>query len=273
MRVVGVLQSPRSAGGCSCRSAAPPAPGPTPASRGRSRRTPRPRPSGAAKGRPQPAHQGGAKNVIPPQHRPHSASGSSTISPQARQRGGSTASTSPRPIRRSCVNVLAGRVAAAVIDTHDQAGGGASTRSRRIERSRCLPQGGSPIALFDRRAWRLHRERAARQGCVDFLHAEIAERLIDRLDDVGRRFRDGTRSRLASRRAVAGARRAGRGSNSSSPPSPRFGFLSQTAGLRVAADPELVPFRDAQLRPRGQRPGVALGRRSARRPDPVAPRA
>ena len=44
------------------------------------------------------------------------------------------------------------------------------------------------IELFDRRAWRLHRERAARSGCIDFLHAEVAERLVDRLDDVSRQF-------------------------------------------------------------------------------------
>ena len=37
-----------------------------------------------------------------------------------------------------------------------------------------------PFALFDRRAWRLHRDRAARSGCVDFLHSEVADRIIDR---------------------------------------------------------------------------------------------
>ena len=46
----------------------------------------------------------------------------------------------------------------------------------------------NPMLLFDRRAWRLHRNRAARSGCVDFLHAEVAARLIDRLDDVTQRF-------------------------------------------------------------------------------------
>ena len=45
-----------------------------------------------------------------------------------------------------------------------------------------------PITLFDRRAWRLHRDRAARTGCVDFLHAEVADRLVDRLDNLGRQF-------------------------------------------------------------------------------------
>jgi hypothetical protein len=38
---------------------------------------------------------------MPAQQAPHSVSGSSTIAPQARQRGGSTPSTTARPIRRS----------------------------------------------------------------------------------------------------------------------------------------------------------------------------
>ena len=90
---------------------------------------------------------------------------------------------------------------------------------------------GEESALFDRRAWRAHRERAAglarggaaRQGPVDFLHAEIADRLIDRLDVVNREF------------AVAldlGA---------------RDGALARAPGLAVAADPELIPFRDASF--------------------------
>src|SRR3954447_10425188 len=47
----------------------------------------------------------------------------------------------------------------------------------------------NPITLFDRHAWRMHRDRAARSGCVDFLHAEVAKRLIERLEDIGGRFR------------------------------------------------------------------------------------
>jgi NADH dehydrogenase [ubiquinone] 1 alpha subcomplex assembly factor 5 len=110
-----------------------------------------------------------------------------------------------------------------------------------------MPSSGrESIALFDRRAWRQHRERAARQGSVDFLHAEIAERLIDRLDDVGRRFR--TALDLGSRQgglAQALARRPGIELVVAAEPA--LGFLSQTAGPRVAADPELVPFRDASF--------------------------
>ena len=43
--------------------------------------------------------------------------------------------------------------------------------------------------LFDRRARRQHRDRAARAGCVEFLHGEVTDRLIERLDDVKREFR------------------------------------------------------------------------------------
>src|SRR6266852_6030120 len=46
-----------------------------------------------------------------------------------------------------------------------------------------------PLRVFDRRAVRLHRARAARApAAADFLVNESAERLADRLDDVTRRF-------------------------------------------------------------------------------------
>jgi len=106
-------------------------------------------------------------------------------------------------------------------------------------------------ALFDRRAWRAHRERAERlaqggAGAADFLHVEIADRLVDRLDVVNREFavaldlgsRDGALARiLAERRGtrlVVAAEPAGR-------------FLAHGPGPRVVADPELVPFRDASF--------------------------
>jgi hypothetical protein len=45
-----------------------------------------------------------------------------------------------------------------------------------------------PNVLFDRVAWRRHRERAACQGAVEFLHVETSERLLDRLDDIALSF-------------------------------------------------------------------------------------
>jgi NADH dehydrogenase [ubiquinone] 1 alpha subcomplex assembly factor 5 len=98
-----------------------------------------------------------------------------------------------------------------------------------------------PTALFDRRAWRLHRDRAARNGCVDFLHGEVANRLLDRLDDVGRRFRTvldlGTYNgalcqALEHRPEIETVVSA----------DPSLVFLSRSRGLRIATDPELIPF-------------------------------
>jgi SAM-dependent methyltransferase len=51
------------------------------------------------------------------------------------------------------------------------------------------PQAAAAYAPFDRRAVRLHRDRAAASlGAHDFLFREVAERLVDRLADVTRRF-------------------------------------------------------------------------------------
>jgi len=99
------------------------------------------------------------------------------------------------------------------------------------------------IALFDRRAWRAHRSRAARLGAAEFLHAETAERLVERLDLVGRQFPAvldlGARSGGLAR---ALALRPGTLSVVAAEPAPEF--LAGVPALRVAADPELVPFRD-----------------------------
>ncbi len=104
----------------------------------------------------------------------------------------------------------------------------------------------NPTTLFDRRAWRMHRDRAARSGCVDFLYAEVASRLVERLEDVGGQFRtaidvgaqSGTLSRALARQPgvewVVAA-------------DPSLEFLARCPGDRVAADPELVPFREASF--------------------------
>jgi NADH dehydrogenase [ubiquinone] 1 alpha subcomplex assembly factor 5 len=106
--------------------------------------------------------------------------------------------------------------------------------------------GCAAATMFDRRAWRLHRDRAARRGCVDFLHVEVAERIVDRLDDVDRKFRLaldlGSHSGALSRVLAA---RPGIERVVAAEPAP--GFLAQAPALRVAADPELLPFRDASF--------------------------
>jgi NADH dehydrogenase [ubiquinone] 1 alpha subcomplex assembly factor 5 len=139
-----------------------------------------------------------------------------------------------------------------------------------------LPMAPSEIALlFDRRAWRLHRERAARQGSVDFLHAEIADRLVERLDLVNREFpvaldlgaRDGALARaLAARTGTVRVVAA----------EPAGAFLAGAPGPRVAADPELLPFADGgfdlvasnlALHWAADLPGVLVQLRRALKPD------
>jgi NADH dehydrogenase [ubiquinone] 1 alpha subcomplex assembly factor 5 len=108
-----------------------------------------------------------------------------------------------------------------------------------------------PASLFDRRAWRSHRERAARlgeggDGAADFLHLEIADRLVDRLGIVNREFavaldlgaRDGALARILAER---------RGTRLVVAAEPASRFLARGPGPRVVADPELVPFRDASF--------------------------
>lgn len=101
----------------------------------------------------------------------------------------------------------------------------------------------SDTALFDRRAWRLHRERAAGLA-VDFLHLEVVERLLDRLDLVNREFLAvldlGARDGVLTRRL---AEQSARAWGVAAEPSPRM--LAAAPAPRVCADPELIPFRDA----------------------------
>ena len=86
-----------------------------------------------------------------------------------------------------------------------------------------------PVLLFDRRARRLHRARAHRQGTVDFLHREIGERLVDRLNLVSREFP------TALDLSAADLDLAG-----------RQGTLWAVSG-GVVSDPELIPFREASF--------------------------
>ncbi|HLY45274.1 MAG TPA: methyltransferase domain-containing protein [Stellaceae bacterium] len=114
-----------------------------------------------------------------------------------------------------------------------------------------MPAEQTTVGLFDRRAWRAHRDRAARLGrmtggAVDFLHDEVAERLIDRLDLIRREF--ALALDLGARRGpLARALAARPGSRGVVAAEPGAGFLRGAAGLRVAADPELLPFGAASF--------------------------
>ena len=134
--------------------------------------------------------------------------------------------------------------------------------------------------LFDRRAWRLHRDRAARlaqgqAGLADFLHAEIADRLLDRLDLVGREFPAALDlGACGGALARALAQRAGTAQVVAAEPSALF--LAIAPPPRVAADPEWLPFRDASfdlvasvlaLHWTADLPGALLQLRRALKPD------
>jgi NADH dehydrogenase [ubiquinone] 1 alpha subcomplex assembly factor 5 len=102
------------------------------------------------------------------------------------------------------------------------------------------------ITVFDRPALRARRDRASPGTGPDFLFAEATERLLDRLADIDRRFpaaldlgcRDG-----ALGRAIAG--RGGIEFLVQADPSPRF--VARTAGTRLAAEPEALPFAPASF--------------------------
>jgi NADH dehydrogenase [ubiquinone] 1 alpha subcomplex assembly factor 5 len=98
-----------------------------------------------------------------------------------------------------------------------------------------------PLMLFDRRAWRRHRDRAARRGCVEFLHTEAADRLVERLDDVKREF-PAVLDLGAHHGALSRALGARPGIERVVAADPSFGFLAQLSGMRVGADPDLLPF-------------------------------
>jgi SAM-dependent methyltransferase len=101
----------------------------------------------------------------------------------------------------------------------------------------------SPIVVFDRRAVRAHRARADGD---DFLFREVAERLVDRLDDVGRSF--GTALVLGARRgllaeALGGREKIGRIVDMD----PSLELVRAAGPLRLVGEPDLLPIAEASL--------------------------
>jgi SAM-dependent methyltransferase len=104
-----------------------------------------------------------------------------------------------------------------------------------------------PLLVFDRALLRHRRERAARDwDSRAFLKREIAERLVERLDDVRRRFplaldlgshADEIASALADRGSVGQLVRADLGQR----------FAQRAQGLAVVADEESLPFAPASF--------------------------
>jgi NADH dehydrogenase [ubiquinone] 1 alpha subcomplex assembly factor 5 len=97
-------------------------------------------------------------------------------------------------------------------------------------------------AIFDRRAVRAHRARAAGD---DFLFAEIAARLLDRLDDVARDFP--TALVLGARRGLAPPAQAAAKLGAIVEMDPAEALIRGARSRRVVGEPEFLPFRDASL--------------------------
>jgi SAM-dependent methyltransferase len=129
----------------------------------------------------------------------------------------------------------------------------------------------NPLTLFDRRAARRVRARAARRwGEADFLVREIAERLADRLDDIRRRFP--LALDLGSRGGVLARTLNGRGGIE------RLVEMDTAVAFQpeIVGEAEALPFRPASfdlvlsvldLHHANDLPGALLQLRQALKPD------
>lgn len=133
-----------------------------------------------------------------------------------------------------------------------------------------------PLRLFDRAAVRAHRERAARQPeAAAFLAAEAAERLVDRLEDVTRRFP--LALDLGCRHGILARRLAGRGGiERLVHVDAAFGFARQAPAPALVAEAEALPFAPGSfdlvlsnlaLHWTNDLPGALLQLRRALKPD------
>jgi SAM-dependent methyltransferase len=141
-------------------------------------------------------------------------------------------------------------------------------RSMRSERDAV-----SDMLVFDARAVRLHRHRAARNiGAVSPVLDDIAERLLDRLDDTTHRFTQALD--VGGRGSIAPALRA-RGMHVTSL-DPAASLAAQAGGTPVSGDAEDLPFASGSfdlviascsLHWINDLPGALIQLRRALRPD------
>ena len=139
-----------------------------------------------------------------------------------------------------------------------------------------MPPAADPLHVFDRRALRLHRSRAARDpGSADFLVVEAAERLLDRLEDVARRFP--LALDLGCRHGVLAGSLAGRGGiETLIHADAAWGFARRAPAPALVAEAEALPFKPAafdlvlsnlELHWTNDLPGALLQLRHALKPD------
>ncbi len=100
------------------------------------------------------------------------------------------------------------------------------------------------MEIFDRQIVRRHRDRASAQiGDYDFLYKEIAERLLDRLDDTTYRFPKALD--LGARNGTLANTLKGRGGIETLIQADLSQkMLSQTTGMKLVADEEVLPFKE-----------------------------
>jgi SAM-dependent methyltransferase len=100
------------------------------------------------------------------------------------------------------------------------------------------------MEVFDRRAVRLHRARAAQHiHTITDLLTDLADRLLDRLDDTTHRFTHALD--LGGRGSIAPALRARGMHVTSLDPAAQLAAISQ--GVPVVADPDYLPFAPASF--------------------------
>ena len=178
----------------------------------------------------------------PGQQAAQSAPGVSTISPQPRQSGGSTASSTMRPAmaqrrpkpvdnimpigRGKCADRMAARLPAAPLWPYIRACDGPRSSAG------FRPRHAAPAA----------RARGARLGERAFLKREIASRLVERLDDMRRELSAGARSRLPRRRDRARRWATARTVDWLVRADLGHGFARLARGPAVVADEEALPF-------------------------------
>ncbi len=111
-----------------------------------------------------------------------------------------------------------------------------------------MPATTSDAMIFDRRALRQHRDRAAAgfDGRYDFLVQEIGDRLLDRLEDIRRRFP--VALDLGGHTGALARMQAGRGGIETlltADLSPAM--IARAPGPKLVADEEWLPFADNSL--------------------------
>ena len=199
-------------------------------------------------GMPQVAQSGSVMKRILGQHSAHKACAASTSMPQERQRGGNTASRGHAGRRSTAQPVPTASEETPQPSRFDPIALPCQKQSSLRPQHRHGVSSRHHARLADH-IRSSQRQAASRQGRFqsprhDFLLREIGERLVDRLDDIRRKFR------LPSISAVVAALArdlAARGVEVWFSVDLSSAMLRHVSGVRVAADEEALPFAPASF--------------------------